>query len=111
MRLVVESESCTAGGPSSEMLEALQAGTLAWITMSGANEPVIRQWWAYNPDNDYRSGETGFQVAEDAHTEACFLILLDNVAEQRPVKPSGFGAYCARKEKLDRIGGRFVTSF
>jgi len=63
-----------------EQLQAIPAGEPVWITMSPANEPVVRLLWStsQSPTN-HLSGITGFHFDESVSAEDRLLAELDQI--------------------------------
>jgi hypothetical protein len=60
-------------------LREIAPGQPIWITMSPANEPVIRSLWAARPNSDHLTGITGFHFDARASREDRFLAELDTI--------------------------------
>ena len=51
----------------------------AWVTMSEANAPTVREIWAKTPEADHLSGVTGFDQVASISPECCFLDQLEAI--------------------------------
>jgi hypothetical protein len=62
-----------------EKLRIIPAGQPAWITMSSANEPVVRSLWESQGPPDHLTGIAGFRYDEGVSAEDRFLAELDTI--------------------------------
>jgi len=62
-----------------ERLKKVWPGQAVWITMSWANEPVVRSLWANHPKQDHLSGITGMRFDPSVTPEQQFLAQLSAI--------------------------------
>lgn len=60
-------------------LREVPSGRPIWITMSPANEPVVRSLWQTRTDVGSVAGITGFRFDADIAAEESFLAKLDTI--------------------------------
>jgi len=62
-----------------ERFKDVWPGRAVWITMSSANEPVVRSLWANHPGQDHLSGITGMRFDPSITPEDVFLAQLSSI--------------------------------
>lgn len=62
-----------------EKLRIIPAGRPVWITMSAANEPIVRSLRESRGSADHLTGITGFRFREEISAEDRFLAELDTI--------------------------------
>lgn len=62
-----------------EKLRSIPAGRPVWITMSSANEPIVRSLWERQGSPDHLTGITGFRFDGGVSAEGRFLAELDTI--------------------------------
>lgn len=62
-----------------EKLRTIPAGRPVWITMSSANEPIVRSQWETRGSADHLTGITGFHFDREISAEDRFLAELDTI--------------------------------
>lgn len=62
-----------------EKLRTIPVGRPVWITMSPANEPIVRSLWESQQSSDHLTGTTGFRFDEKISAEDRFLAELDTI--------------------------------
>ncbi|MGH6714659.1 MAG: hypothetical protein ACREDC_00565 [Bradyrhizobium sp.] len=62
-----------------EKLRTIPAGRPVWITMSSANEPIVRSLWETLASADHLTGITGFRFDGEISAEGRFLAELETI--------------------------------
>ncbi|HEX3865048.1 MAG TPA: hypothetical protein VHY35_25455 [Stellaceae bacterium] len=63
----------------SEKLRAIPVGRPVWITMSPANEPIVRSLWEGQKSTNHLTGITGFRFDREISAEDRFREELDTI--------------------------------
>lgn len=63
----------------SEKLRAIPIGRPVWITMSPANEPIVRSLWESRSSTNHLAGITGFRFDGEISAEDRFRAELDTI--------------------------------
>jgi hypothetical protein len=62
-----------------EKLRAIPVGRPVWITMSPANEPIVRSLWESRKSTNHLTGITGFHFDREISAEGRFHAELDTI--------------------------------
>jgi len=62
-----------------EKLRAIPGGRPVWITMSSANEPIVRSLWESRDSTNHLTGTTGFRFDSEISAEDRFRAELDAI--------------------------------
>jgi len=62
-----------------EKLRAIPVGRPVWITMSPANEPIVRSLWESRGSTNHLTGTTGFRFDREISAEDRFRVELNTI--------------------------------